>query len=173
MKYIVAFIIIGLLLAFFEKSCKDDLKWSWWKDGTIAQAQFINNSDKFIRITEISFFDNDSDLIKKTKPTRIFRKKSESKGFFIGPKEKKNYRTSIGSSINYVKTASYTCEFQKPYDKSFTESAGDLLGSAGDAVEDVNPVNYFAKRKKCKERQDRADTVAIGKRWYKECMKEN
>ena len=41
-----------------------------------------------------------------------------------------------------------------------------------DKVPDLNPVNYFEKRKKCKERADHADTVAMGKIWYKECMKE-
>ena len=39
-----------------------------------------------------------------------------------------------------------------------------------DKVPDLNPVNYFEKRKKCKESADDADTVAIGKIWYKQCM---
>ena len=34
----------------------------------------------------------------------------------------------------------------------------------------VNPLNYFEKKKKCQDRADNADTVRIGKRWYKECM---
>ena len=32
-----------------------------------------------------------------------------------------------------------------------------------DKVPDLNPVNYFEKRKKCKESAGDADTVAIGK----------
>ena len=41
----------------------------------------------------------------------------------------------------------------------------------GNTIDDINPLNYFKKRKKCQARADRADTVAIGKRWYKDCMK--
>ena len=33
-----------------------------------------------------------------------------------------------------------------------------------------NPLSYFEKRKECKSRKDNADTVAIGKRIYKQCM---
>ena len=36
--------------------------------------------------------------------------------------------------------------------------------------DDINPVKYFEKRKKCKERSDHADTVAMGKIWYEQCM---
>ena len=36
-----------------------------------------------------------------------------------------------------------------------------------------NPLNYFEKRKKCLRRKDNADTVAIGKRIYKNCMEGN
>ena len=39
-----------------------------------------------------------------------------------------------------------------------------------DKVPDLNPVNYFEKRKKCKESADYADTVAMGKIWYEACM---
>ena len=46
-----------------------------------------------------------------------------------------------------------------------------IFEKAGDALDDLNPLNYFKKRKKCQARADRADTVAIGKRWYKDCMK--
>ena len=38
------------------------------------------------------------------------------------------------------------------------------------AFDAVNPLNYFEKKKKCQDRADNADTVRIGKRWYKECM---
>ena len=34
----------------------------------------------------------------------------------------------------------------------------------------LNPLNYFEKRKKCKEGADRADTVHMGKIYYKNCM---
>ena len=33
-----------------------------------------------------------------------------------------------------------------------------------------DPLNYFEKRKKCKEGADRADTVHMGKIYYKNCM---
>ena len=39
-------------------------------------------------------------------------------------------------------------------------------------VGDLNPLNYFEKRKECQDRADRMDTVAIGKRYYKRCMEE-
>ena len=35
---------------------------------------------------------------------------------------------------------------------------------------DLNPVNYFKNKKKCQAWADRADTVAMGKRRYKDCM---
>ena len=38
------------------------------------------------------------------------------------------------------------------------------------AARDLNPANYFKNKKKCQAYADRADTVAIGKRRYKDCM---
>ena len=38
------------------------------------------------------------------------------------------------------------------------------------AIKDLNPVDYFEKRKKCQEWADRMDTVAIGKQRYKSCI---
>ncbi len=35
----------------------------------------------------------------------------------------------------------------------------------------INPVKYFKQRKICQETADRMDTVAEGKRRYKNCMK--
>ena len=46
-----------------------------------------------------------------------------------------------------------------------------LFDKAGDALEDLNPISYFEKRKKCQDQADRMDTVAEGKRRYKNCMK--
>ena len=37
-------------------------------------------------------------------------------------------------------------------------------------LDDLNPITYFEKRKKCKQVADDQDTVAIGKLRYKECM---
>jgi len=39
-----------------------------------------------------------------------------------------------------------------------------------DKLDDINPLNYFEKRKKCREWADQADTVHLGKIWYKQCM---
>ena len=171
------FFIIALnlfLSGYAYAGCKSDIEWSWWKNSKnkAYQAEFINNGKKFVRITEIRLKDNEGSLIKSWQARRYMQPKNESKGFFVGPGEKKREYKGIGPSIKYTKTSSFDCTYQKPYDKSLSESAGDLLGSAGNAVDDINPVNYFKKRKECKERQDRADTVAIGKSWYKECMDE-
>ena len=38
------------------------------------------------------------------------------------------------------------------------------------AADAINPLNYFKKKKKCQDQADHADTVRIGKKWYKECM---
>ena len=46
-----------------------------------------------------------------------------------------------------------------------------LKCKAGSAIDDINPVNYFKKKEKCQARADNAETVGIGKRWYKDCMK--
>ena len=45
-----------------------------------------------------------------------------------------------------------------------------IFEKAGDALDDLNPLNYFKKRKKCQAQADRADTVADGKNYYKHCM---
>ena len=45
-----------------------------------------------------------------------------------------------------------------------------LKCKAGSAIDDINPINYFKNKKKCQEWADNAETVAIGKRWYKDCM---
>lgn len=42
-----------------------------------------------------------------------------------------------------------------------------------DVADSLNPINYFEKRKECIRRKDNADTVAIGKRIYKNCMDNN
>ena len=41
---------------------------------------------------------------------------------------------------------------------------------AADALDNINPMNYFEKKKKCQAIADRMDTVRIGKIRYKECM---
>ena len=40
------------------------------------------------------------------------------------------------------------------------------------AIYDLNPANYYKKRKECQRVADNMDTVAIGKRYYKRCMEE-
>jgi hypothetical protein len=47
-----------------------------------------------------------------------------------------------------------------------------LKCKAESAIDDVNPLNYFKNKKMCQAYADRADTVAIGKRRYKDCMKD-
>ena len=47
-----------------------------------------------------------------------------------------------------------------------------LFDRAGDAIDSLNPLNYFEKRKRCQERADLADNVALGKIEFKHCMKE-
>ena len=47
-----------------------------------------------------------------------------------------------------------------------------LKCKAESAIDDVNPLNYFKNKKMCQAFADRADTVAIGKRRYKDCMKD-
>ena len=42
-----------------------------------------------------------------------------------------------------------------------------------DVTSSLNPIDYFEKRKECLRRKDNADTVAIGKRVYKNCMGNN
>ena len=42
-----------------------------------------------------------------------------------------------------------------------------------DVTSSLNPIDYFEKRKECIRRKDNADTVAIGKRIYKNCMENN
>lgn len=42
-----------------------------------------------------------------------------------------------------------------------------------DVTSSLNPIDYFEKRKECLRRKDNADTVAIGKRVYKNCMDNN
>ena len=46
-----------------------------------------------------------------------------------------------------------------------------LFNRAGDVIDDLNPLNYFQKRKKCQAQADTEDTVAEGKIHFKHCMK--
>ncbi|MDA9662821.1 hypothetical protein N9T41_03720 [Candidatus Pelagibacter sp.] len=48
----------------------------------------------------------------------------------------------------------------------------NLFNRAGDAIDDLNPLNYFEKRKRCQARADLSDNVALGKIHFKHCMKE-
>mgnify|MGYP006148601173 CR=1 FL=1 len=45
-----------------------------------------------------------------------------------------------------------------------------IFEKAADALDNINPMNYFEKKKKCQAIADRMDTVRIGKIRYKECM---
>ena len=47
------------------------------------------------------------------------------------------------------------------------EEDKNIFEKAADAI---NPLNYFKKKKKCQSKADSADTVRLGKKWYKECM---
>ena len=55
--------------------------------------------------------------------------------------------------------------FDLPTLKTFADIAGNHLKIN-------NTLDYFEKRKKCQEEADRADTVAEGKRYYKNCMED-
>ena len=39
-----------------------------------------------------------------------------------------------------------------------------------DKLDDINPLNYFEKRKKCKEESERMETTRLEKMRYKDCM---
>ena len=60
-------------------------------------------------------------------------------------------------------------EAAKKFEDVYPDKRG-WLEKQLDKVPDLNPVNYFEKRKKCKQVADDQDTVAIGKLRYKECM---
>jgi len=45
-----------------------------------------------------------------------------------------------------------------------------LKCKAENTIDDLNPLNYFEKRKECQRRADMADTVYLGKKRYKYCM---
>ena len=61
-------------------------------------------------------------------------------------------------------------EYNREEYKDILDGEKSLFDSAGDVLKKVNPLNYFENKKKCQAHADRADTVAIGKRWYKDCM---
>ena len=58
------------------------------------------------------------------------------------------------------------------FNKSEWSTFTKLKCKAESAIDDVNPLNYFKNKKMCQAYADRADTVAIGKRRYKDCMKD-
>ena len=170
----VTFIAFGLISLFFEGNCKDDLKFSWYLQGKLKGPafKFTNNGKEFIRITHTRFNDDEGSTITEDKVKGYWRAhKNGPKGFFVGPGETKTLGL-ISGYTRYAKTAGYMCEYQKPWNKTFSDSVGDLFSSAGDVVDNINPINYVTKRSKCQDRADRADTVSMGKRWYKECMDE-
>ena len=67
-------------------------------------------------------------------------------------------------------TNGYECKYQKPYENSASDTVDNAIDSVSNAIDDLNPLNYFKRRKECQNRADRADTVAQGKRIYKNCM---
>ena len=60
-------------------------------------------------------------------------------------------------------------EAAKKFEDVYPDKRG-WLEKQLDKVPDLNPVNYFEKRKKCKGVADRADTVHTGKIYYEQCM---
>ena len=72
--------------------------------------------------------------------------------------------------LKYGKKASYECKYQKPWKKDITDVFSNSSDTVSDKIDELNPMNYFKKRKECLRRKDNAETVAIGKRIYKNCM---
>ncbi len=161
-----------------EAGCKNDIDFSWSKDynkTNLLNFKFKNNGSKFVRITRVYVNDSDGDKISDIKI-----KKSSKSVFsvglgrtFVNPYKEYTWKFGNSSAYTYGKTAGYECKYQKPYENSLSDNVGSAVDSVGDALSDLNPLNYFEKRKQCLRRKDNADTVAIGKRIYKNCMEGN
>ena len=75
-------------------------------------------------------------------------------------------------SIDLIKSnEAEACHYGWMIPKSSHSTFELLKCKAESAIDDINPVNYFKKKEKCQARADNAETVGIGKRWYKDCMK--
>ena len=156
---------------FAKAGCGHDIdyKWGKYQDGKTTEFTFKNKGSKFIRITRIYVLDSDGDKIIDVEPKDYFTKK----GRFVGPNETYKHKIITPNVYKYGKKASYKCKYQKPYENSFSDTIGSAIDTVGDTLDDLNPLNYFEKRKECLRRKDNADTVAIGKRIYKSCMDGN
>ena len=168
---ILVFLIISLI-SIAKAGCKSDIDFTLRNTGKSIEFNLRNKGSKFIRITRMYVNDADGDKI-----VDIRIKKSSKSIFsqglgrtFIAPK--KTYSREVGNKFvaTYGKRANYECKYQKPYENSASDTVGNAIDSVGDAMDDLNPLNYFKRRKECQNRADRADTVAQGKRIYKNCM---
>ena len=56
------------------------------------------------------------------------------------------------------------------YEEMMEEALGKKWKKKQSILHKLNPANYFKKRKECKYYADRQNTVAEGKRYYKNCM---
>ena len=172
LRIILVTTIISLILNNIAKAgCGSDIDFGWvkYQDGKTTELTFRNKGSKFIRITRIYVLDSDRDEIIDIEPKDYITNKSH----FIAPGKSYKHKLLHPNVNKYGKKAGYKCKYQKPYEKSFSDSIGSAVDSVGNTLDDLNPLNYFEKRKECLRRKDNADTVAIGKRRYKNCMEGN
>ncbi len=172
LRIILITTVISLIFNTIAKAgCGHDIDYEWGKyqDGKTTEFTFKNKGSKFIRITRIYVLDSDGDKIIDVKPKDYFTKK----GRFVGLNETYKHKIITPDVYKYGKKASYKCKYQKPYEKSISDSIDSAVDSVENTLDDLNPLNYFEKRKQCLRRKDNADTVAIGKRIYKSCMEGN
>ena len=174
MKKILIIIIVTFLFNNIAKAnCYDDLSWSWARNNLVTEFKFTNKGSKYIRITEIKVYASDGDKIISFKPKSWDFDKGRSKGFFVHPKKKSTTTNTNNKVLLYGKKASFECKYQKPWKSDISDIFSNSSDSISDTIDDLNPLNYFEKRKECLRRKDNADTVAIGKRIYKNCMMGN
>ena len=177
MKKILGIVVLGLFLSGNAYAgCKSDIDWKWYTESKNLKGrvgyEFKNKGSKHIRITEIEIIAKDGDVILSFKPSSWDFDEGRSKGFFVSPGKKSTGLKVNSNAYRYGKTARYDCKYQKPWKNDISDIFSNTTDSVSDTFDDLNPLNYFKKRKKCQEFADRADTVAIGKRWYKNCMEE-
>ena len=168
MKKAIGIVVLGLLFSSsaYAAVTHGDLttNWRFFKEhNKIVIDAYNANSSKSLMITEMEIWFKDCyNGIENSRPDRVYNINAR-----VNPRSDRR----ITIPANFTMTGTEGCsvfshrmiEPPKIQKKSITDSAGDIL-------DDLNPLNYFKNKKKCQAWADRADTVAMGKRRYKDCM---
>ena len=102
-KYIFLTIILLNYLSFAHADCNDDIDFKWfYATQGMAEFEFLNNTNRSIKIESVTFYTSDNQIVKSSRPydpiLRPFGKKT-------------HYETLYDINTKFIKTAGYKCTY--------------------------------------------------------------